>query len=331
MNPSLLPELPATDDAWSASALRQVESCRRELLGRSQVLRESADYQCESTGKRLRPLILLCFSCLGQTHPRPKPAAVRAAAAVELLHEASLIHDDVLDRSLVRRGRPSIPERFGVSTASHLGAFTVSMSLSVLAEVCEAEGAALDLDLLRVLSQAQLEESLGPPRGAAARWRRCLRVIQGKTGALFQLSAQMGAALCPGSAWRDAVVRAAAPFAERLALPFQLRDDLGDLENDSLLRKPGGGDLLRGLPTLAFQIWAASLPDPEAAWERLPRCRDDRAAAEVLRQEILRSEVRREIRETIRTELRAAQAVLQPLPEGAARRTLEALVGQLGS
>ncbi len=259
-----------------------------------------------------------------------KPTAERAAAAVELLHEASLIHDDVVDQSLVRRGRPSVPERFGVRTAAHLGAYMASTSVAILAEVCEAEEAVLDLDLLCVLSQAQLEEGLGPPRDPAAQRQRSLRVIQGKTGSLFKLCAQVGAALSPPGDWRDALREMAAPFSEHLALAFQLRDDLADLENDAHIRKPGGNDLVRGLPTLPFQIWAASRPDPETAWDRLLRCRNDRAAAEDLQQEILSAGVQGEVRATIRDELGAARTLLDPFPGGAARDTLDSLIDQLG-
>jgi geranylgeranyl pyrophosphate synthase len=254
---------------------------------------------------------------------------LRAAAAVELLHEASLIHDDVLDQSLVRRGRPSVPEKFGVRVAAYLGAFIASTSVSILAEVCEAEGAVLDLDLLCVLAQAQLEEGLGPPQDSAAQRQRSLRVIQGKTGSLFKLAAQVGAALSPPGISHDAVREVAGPFSKHLALAFQLRDDLADLENDAHIRKPGGNDLLRGIPTLPFQVWAASRPNPEAAWDRLLRCRNDQAAAEDLQQEILSAGVQREVRVMIRGELRAAQAMLEPFPVGAARDTLDTMIDQL--
>jgi geranylgeranyl pyrophosphate synthase len=331
MKLSTAQDLQETRDAvWCRSVLRQVEEHRRHVLGEARAFSRAAAYQAESTGKRLRPLLLVCFSCLGQPSPRTKPTAVRAAAAVELLHEASLIHDDVLDQSLVRRGRPSVPESFGVRTAAYLGAYMASTSVAILAEVCEAEAVGLDLELLCVLSQAQLEEGLGPPRDSAAQRQRTLRVIQGKTGSLFKLCAQVGAALAPPSDGRDALRTMAAPFSEHLALAFQLRDDLADLENDAHIRRPGGNDLLRGLPTLPFQLWAASRPHPERAWDRLLRCRNDRAAAEDLQQEILAAGVQGQVRATIRTELGAARSLLNPFPGGAARETLDSLIDQLG-
>ncbi len=330
MTPSTPPDLRAADDSvWYRSALDEVEEYRRQALGRTGAFRKEAAYQAESTGKRLRPIILLCFSCLGQPHPQARAAAVRAAVAVELLHEASLVHDDVIDRSLVRRDRPSVPEKFGVSTAAYLGAYMAATAVAILAEVCEEEGAELDLELLRVLSQAQLEEGLCPSRDPAAQRQRSIRVIQGKTGSLFKLSAQVGASLSPLADGRDDVVRTAGPFAEHLALAFQLRDDLADLENDAHIRKPGGNDLMCGVPTLPFQIWAASLPAPGVAWERLLRCRNDRAAAEDLQQEVLASGVHRDIRVMIRAELRAARALLEPFPAYGARNTLDGMIGQL--
>jgi geranylgeranyl pyrophosphate synthase len=267
---------------------------------------------------------------MGQPPLRTKPAALRAAAAVELLHEASLIHDDIVDHSLVRRGRPSVAERFGVRTAAYLGAYMASSSVAILAEVCEAEKVVLDLDLLCLLSQAQLEEGLAQPEDSAAKRQRSLRVIQGKTGSLFKLSVQVGAALSPPGEWHEALRTMAGPFSEHLALAFQLRDDLADLENDAHIHKPGGNDLLRGLPTLPFQIWAASQPRSDAAWRRLFRCRNDRAAAGDLQQEILAAGVQDEVRVIILSELDAARTLLDPFPGDAGRNTLDSLLDQLG-
>src|SRR5438477_9597388 len=84
----------ATDDAWCGFALLRVEEYRRHFLAQPHALRGAADYQAETMGKRLRPTILLCFALMGQPRPRAEPAVFRAAAAVELIHEASLIHDD---------------------------------------------------------------------------------------------------------------------------------------------------------------------------------------------------------------------------------------------
>ncbi|HEY1186626.1 MAG TPA: polyprenyl synthetase family protein [Gemmata sp.] len=330
MSTSLPPDSPsAGDTVWCRGALLQVEQYRRDLLAQPQALREAADYQAESTGKRLRPTVLLCFALVGQARPRATPGVLRAAAAVELLHEASLIHDDILDHSSVRRGRPSVPEKFGVSTASHLGAFMVMAAVSALAEACVAEGAALDLGLLRALCQAQLEEGLSPLRDPAAQRQRCVRVIQGKTGALFKLAAQVGAGFANPAGCHAPARRAAEPFAECLALAFQLRDDLADLENAEHLRKPGGSDLLRGLPTLPFQMWASSQPSPEAAWDRLVNCRNAPIAAEQLRQDVVQSGVLREVRELILAQLNEARGVLGALPASPALNTLGALLDQI--
>src|SRR5262245_19332072 len=238
------PSVPqATDEAdWCRCALIELEDFRHKLLSEARALRLAAAYQAESTGKRLRPTLLLCFALMGQAAPRPTHAVLRAAAAAEVLHEGSLIHDDILDNCPIRRDRPSLPERFGVSAASLLGAHVVLVALSVLADSCAEEGAALNAGLLRDVCQAQIEEGLSPHRDPMAQRRRSLRVIDGKTGSLFKLAAEVGAAFARPEECRRAAQRSAGPFTKHLALAFQLRDDLADLENDARLRKPGGSD-----------------------------------------------------------------------------------------
>lgn len=318
-----------SDSSWMQFTLRQVDAYRCQFLSQAQALRRAADYQAESGGKRLRPMILLCFASQGQQGGKATQTALRAAAAIELLHEASLVHDDVLDQSPIRRGRASIPEKFGVSTAINLGNFMVGIAVSVLAEISEAAGASLDFELLQVLSRAQLEEGLSPHRNLSIGRQRCLRVIQGKTGSLFKMSAQVGTSLSHEANSRELITRSATPFSEHLALAFQLRDDLADLQNNDCIRKPGGNDFLHGLATLPFQIWAASQPDTDVARERLLGCRNSIAATEALQQEILSGPVHREIQETIRSELQAARTLLKPFPASLARNVLDSVLSQL--
>ncbi len=319
----------SSDDAsWHVEALLRVEHHRRELLRAEGALEAAADYVAQSRGKRLRPLLLLCFACLGQPRPRPREETLRAAAAVEVLHEASLVHDDVVDNSLVRRGQPAVAQQFTVSTACYLGLFMAARAFVALAEACDCAGVELDASVVQRLSRAQLLEGLKP--SATSSWQaRLTDVVDGKTGALFAFAAQLGAGLAP---WQGA----SAPKAElvdgvarRLALAFQIRDDLADLENDPHIRKPGGNDLFRGVPTWPFSVWAAAQSDPRAAWQRLATCRGDVDAARMLQHEITVAGVAQRVRDSIQVELDAVSLLLNEAADGPARQTLFRIVDEV--
>jgi len=314
---------------FEADALCDVERLRTELLDGAGALELPVAFVLRSRGKRLRPLLLLSFACLGVPRPRPRRATLRAAAAVEILHEASLVHDDVVDGAVVRRGQPSVAEQFDVATACFLGAFMAGRALVALAESSDEAGASLDLEVVRRLSRGQLQEDLAPPTSHALQTRRLFEIVDGKTGALFAFATGLGASMAAfegGSAAPPVVVEG---VARHFALAFQIRDDLADLEGDPHLRKPGGNDLARGLPTWPFHVWAQGQQDADAAWARLRESRGDVARARALQRDIVDAGVAREVRARIERELSLVRALLDDVPDGPARRTLLRVVDEV--
>jgi geranylgeranyl pyrophosphate synthase len=192
-------------------------------------------------GKRLRPLLV----CLAAGVPPPETdALVHAAVAVELVHGATLVHDDVLDGSSLRRGRPTVVASGGRQLATATGDLLFSRAFAELALGRSAEA-------VRVLSRACSELALGELMQRTDAWRadvtveRYLERCRLKTAVLFRASCELGA--LEGGA----PLRPLAAFGERIGLAFQILDDVLDVSGSpDRTGKPRGADLLDGTITL---------------------------------------------------------------------------------
>ncbi len=192
-------------------------------------------------GKRLRARLALAAA---RTLDADLLDAVPWAAAVELLHNATLVHDDVQDGDRMRRGRPALWVRHGVPQALNAGNFMLMLPYLALGEVARERSA----DLTRILA----EHAIATVQGQVAEldllpeerldWGSYTAAAHGKTGAMFSLPI-VGAALLAGRPL-DASVRLGAPFVE-LGLLFQIYDDVLDLYGDKGREGPGS-DLREG-------------------------------------------------------------------------------------
>ena len=210
-----------------------------------------------SGGKRLRPLLVfLCAPPAGRT----REAVAVAGAAVELVHMATLVHDDQLDAAPLRRGRPTVWHAHGAVVATATGDHLFARAFAELA-------AAGDMDAVTILSQACLDlargeirqrEQAGDPGTTPEQYlERCTL----KTGRLFAAAARLGARA--GGLEEDAGPQVAA-FAEALGLAFQIADDVLDCDGDpDTTGKALGTDLLDGTVTLPLLLAAGR--DPEVA------------------------------------------------------------------
>lgn len=262
-------------------------------------------------GKRLRARLALASAALGDGE-LIDPDAVRVAAAVELLHEASLAHDDVCDRSLLRRGAPSVAAAFGMRIAVRLGIWLAARGLALIGDVEGRRRLGLALAPLTALAEGQLLETVPGEGSVAERRDHYLTVVRAKTGALMRLACDAGARVAGLSvAHRDAL----AGFADGFGTAFQIWDDVRDLEAPATLGKPGGSDLANGVWTWPMLEWLGDRPDAVALVEAgLP--------LEALRAELVASGALRRARAFAAAELaRARQAVLA-LPDRPGRAWL---------
>ena len=204
-------------------------------------------YLTRTHGKGLRPILTLLCAKIGD-----KPVsedAVRAAVIVELLHEATLVHDDVVDEARLRRGWLSLPAKFQNKVSVLFGDY-------MLANVLTETLAARDLRWLDILSGAARRMSRGELVQAARAKRLDLteqdymQMIADKTAALFSACCQLGAL---SAGLEDDQVEALGRYGEKLGVAFQIKDDLLDMFGDGVgLGKPVGGDLKERKLTLSL-------------------------------------------------------------------------------
>jgi len=220
-------------------------------------------------GKRLRPLLV--FLAAGEPAPASADGVLRAAVAVELVHSATLVHDDILDGASMRRGRPTVVAAGGRELAVATGDLLFSRAFAELA----ASGRA---DQLRVLSAASTALARGELLQRADAWNpavpveRYLRRCELKTARLFEAACELGARAADGPA------TALAAFGRRIGLAFQLLDDVLDVSGPvERTGKDRGADLLDGTVTLPLIL--ARERDPELAAVDLRAIRTPAAAA----------------------------------------------------
>ena len=233
----------------------RVEQRMAELAtGHGDVLARYAGDTISAGGKRLRPLLV----CIAAGAPPPETdGLVRAAVAVELVHGATLVHDDVLDGSPLRRGRPTVVATGGRGLAIATGDLLFSRAFAELA----GGGSA---DAVRVLTRASRELALGELAQRADAWRadvtvaRYLDRCRLKTAVLFRAACELGALEA------DTDAHALGGFGERIGLAFQILDDVLDVSGPpERTGKPRGADLLDGTVTLPLIL--ARARDPELA------------------------------------------------------------------
>ena len=207
-------------------------------------------------GKRLRPiLVLLSGRMLGDANPM----LIRMAAVVEMIHTATLVHDDVIDLAKTRRGRPSINVVWGNHTSVLAGDWLYMQAF----QVAVRERNFATLDLLISLTQMMVEgellqlERIGKIAISEADY---FELIDRKTASLFSACARLGAISAGAD---EAVETQLADYAWNLGIAFQLVDDILDFTSrEKILGKPVGNDLREGKVTLPL-IYALEAADPE--------------------------------------------------------------------
>jgi len=202
----------------------------------------------EAGGKRLRPKLVQLASQIGPHHDALRAASL--AAAVELLHNATLVHDDYVDESTHRRGRPTVAAAEGAERAIAVGDYYFAKATRLIAEIGNTGVTSTMADALEAICAAQIDDVA--LRGAfPGDHDSYLRVVRGKTAALFAASCASGALLSDAP---PEVVEALRRFGELLGVAFQMADDMVDFSPSS--GKPVGLDIRQKVLSLPL-IYAA--------------------------------------------------------------------------
>ncbi|MGM0384753.1 MAG: polyprenyl synthetase family protein, partial [Actinomycetota bacterium] len=204
---------------------------------------DATTHLARAGGKRLRPLLTLLASQLGEG---ANDEVRRAAVAVEVTHLASLYHDDVMDSATLRRGAPAAQALWGNNVAILTGDLLFARASQLVASL-GPQAVLIHAETFERLCLGQLHEALGPQDGEDA-VGHYLGVLADKTGSLIATSARYGALFSGAPAVAVAVMEA---YGEKVGVAFQLADDVIDLSADSATSgKTPGTDLKEGVDTM---------------------------------------------------------------------------------
>ncbi len=241
------PALEAT--ALMAADMREVDAVIRQRLASSVVMiNQIAHYIISAGGKRIRPMLVLLFAnALGFTGRE----RFELAATVEFIHTATLLHDDVVDESALRRGRATANALFGNAASVLVGDFVYSRAFQMMVSVNRLRVLEVLADATNVIAEGEVLQlmNMHDPDLSVSDY---LRVIRFKTAKLFEASARLGAVLAEAG---PEVEESCATYGRSLGTAFQLIDDLLDYEGATeQLGKNVGDDLREGKPTLPLLL-----------------------------------------------------------------------------
>ncbi|MDQ3950196.1 MAG: polyprenyl synthetase family protein [Gemmatimonadota bacterium] len=234
-----------------------VEEMGRIVTSDLPFIEDVSRHLLRTRGKLFRPTLTLLSSAV---EDRPQERAVAIAAAIELMHLATLVHDDSVDHSVLRRGLPTVNSLFGHQVSVIMGDFLYSRALTAVVEDA-------DIDVLRVLTRVSNELTVGEMRQLAALDRLSFpepeyyQLIRAKTATLLSAACEVGA-LCGAPTHRQTL----ALYGDRLGMAFQIADDILDyVEEAGVTGKPSGLDLREHKVTLPLIAALRTMPSAHRA------------------------------------------------------------------
>jgi len=314
--------VPSTADARAvhdviAQEMEVVDGVIRERL-RSDValVNQIGHYIIGAGGKRIRPRLLLLFArALGFRGPE----RFTLAAVVEFIHTATLLHDDVVDESSLRRGRPTANEMFGNAASVLVGDFLYSRAFQMMVSVNRMPVLEVLADATNVIAEGEVLQLMNM-HDADLAVDEYLRVIRFKTAKLFEASARLGAVLAEAP---PQVEDSCAAYGRALGTAFQLVDDLLDYDGDPrALGKNVGDDLREGKPTLPLLVAMERAGPEERALMRSAIERGEVERLDDVVRIVRQTGALEATRDVARREARAAIDCLQVLPPSPEREAL---------
>ena len=295
---------------------------RRRLVSDVALIDQIANYIIGAGGKRIRPMLVLLFAkALGFEGPE----RIELAATVEFIHTATLLHDDVVDESQLRRGRDTANARFGNAASVLVGDFLYSRAFQMMVSVNRMRVLEVLSDATNVIAEGEVLQlmNMHDPDLAVDDY---LRVIRFKTAKLFEASARLGALLADAP---PALETACADYGRALGTAFQLIDDLLDYEGaTTALGKNVGDDLREGKPTLPLLVAMARGSTGQREFIRSAIVHGDIESLPEVIDIVRQTGALEATREAARAEVQVARGNLAQLPGSAQREALLYLCAQ---
>lgn len=289
---------------------------RRRLDSNVALIQQISQYIVGAGGKRMRPLLVLLFS---QAFGFKGPERWELAAAIEFIHTATLLHDDVVDESSLRRGQLTANAKFGNAASVLVGDFLYSRAFQMMVSVNRLRVLDVLADATNVIAEGEVLQLMNM-HDADLTIEEYLRVIRFKTAKLFEASARLGAVL--GGAPEE-VEDECAHYGRCIGTAFQLIDDLLDYEGvTEHLGKNVGDDLREGKPTLPLLLaMAKGTANEKALIRRAIEQGEVERLGEII-DIVRRTGAIEETREAARRQSQEAQGCLRSLAPSEFRDTL---------
>lgn len=296
-----------------------------------EMLQEMLTYALSSRGKGVRPMLTLLSaslhspnaeaaddSCGGVRHCSKR--TYLAAMLVEMIHTASLIHDDVLDSADERRGKPSVNAKWQSDTAIILGDYILARTMSIGMSSAQYDLVSYVGSAMSTLCEGEVLQSQHAQKFDTTR-EDYLRIIYQKTASLLGVSAATGA-LSVGASRED--VERLCKFGEALGMAFQIQDDILDYNRQNNTGKPANNDLREHKITLPLIEVMERASDEERAHilELLRRCHEDEAAVDELHAIVVKGDGAALAAQTMQAYLSRAMHLVSKYPDSPYRRAL---------
>ena len=287
-------------------------------------LDEMVAYSLESSGKRIRPVLTLLA---GKLHEYRLDSLLPMAAAIELMHIATLVHDDAIDKSTMRRGKRTAYKVWGEVKAILLGDFLFARAGGMATDTGNLLAVRLFTQTLATISTGEINQAfssfnLNQPR------EQYIQRIAKKTAALFALSTESGALLSQAP---ETATHALKEYGYHLGIAFQITDDILDFTStEKSMGKPIGSDLSQGTLTLPSMLILERYPG-DSPVKQFFENHDELSEKEKqdciseARDMVCNSSIAEDCRRAASGYSRKACQHLEPLPEGASRRALAEL------
>lgn len=294
---------------------------KQSLSSNSPLLNEIVDKYLETKGKQIRPIIVVLSAKFFGAEV--SDGVLCGAASVELLHNASLIHDDVIDETKQRRGHDTINNTWDNHIAVLVGDFFVSNALACAIRTNDFRVISTISDLGKELSTGEIDQ-IDVAKHHSIDEQSYFSIINKKTASLFQSCVKVGGYSVGAS---DTDIANLSKFVELLGLSFQIKDDIFDYFKDDAIGKPSGNDLREGKVTLPL-IYALSRTESPRHGEMRRLADSDSLTTEQIETliDFAKAEGGIEYAYATMERLRAeARSILEPYPDNEAKRAFLSL------